>query len=107
MLLIGRELRVNCNQKHYSDLGSDTGRRQYEISAVIAKRQFAEEPVVVSPNFGCFLKRPLRLLSQIKILATEAKEKFSTYTGFHNTRQLGLTTMHKTQLYFKVSKSVG
>ena len=107
VLLIGRELRENCNQRHYSDLGSDTGRRQYEISAVISKRQFAEKPVVVSPNFGCFLKWPLRLLSQIKILAMEAKEKVSTYTGFHNTRQLGLTTMHKTQFYFKVSKSVG
>ena len=107
MLLIGRELRENCNQKHYSDLGSDTRRRQYEISAVISKRHFAEKPVVVSPDFGCFLKRPLRLLSQIKILAMEAKEKVSTCTGFHNTRQLGLTTMQKTQFNFKVSKSVG
>ena len=66
VLLIGCELRENCNQKHYSDLGSDTRRHQYEISAVISKRQFAEKPVVASPNFGCFLKRPLRLLSQSK-----------------------------------------
>ena len=63
--------------------------------------------MVASPNFGCFLKRPLRLLSQIKILGMEAKEKVSTYPGFHNTRQLGLTTKHKTQFNFKVSKSVG
>ena len=66
VLLIGRELRENCYQKHYSDLGSDTRRRQYEISAVISKRQFAEKPVVASLNFGCFIKRPLRLLSQWK-----------------------------------------
>ena len=63
--------------------------------------------MVTSPKFGCFLKRPLRLLSQIKILTIEVKEKVSTYTGFHNTRQLGLTTMHRTQFNFKVSKSVG
>ena len=36
VLLIGRVPRENCNQKHYSDLGSDTWRRQYEISAVIS-----------------------------------------------------------------------
>ena len=81
MLLIGRDPRENCNQKHYSELGSDTRRRQYEISAVISKRHFAEKPVVTSPKFGSFLKRPLRLLSQIKILTIEAKEKVSTYTG--------------------------
>ena len=97
MLLIGREWRENCNQKHYSDLGSDTGRRQYEISAVISKR--AGKPVVVSPNFGFFLKWLSRLLSQIKILAMEAKEKVSTYPGFHNTRQLRLTTKRRTQFY--------
>ena len=68
----------NCNQKHYSDLGSDTGRRQYEISAVTSKRHFRKKSVVASPNFGCFLKRPLRLLSQIKILTIEAKEKVSS-----------------------------
>ena len=63
----------NCNQKHYSDLGSDTGRRQYEISAVTSKRHFRKKSVVASPNFGCFLKRPLRLLSQIKILTIESQ----------------------------------
>ena len=107
MLLIGRLPRENCNQKYYSDLGGDTGRYQYEISAVISKRHFAGKPVVVSPDFGCSLKRPLRLFAPIKILAMEAEEKVSTYTGFHNTRQLGLTTMHRIQFNFKVSKSVG
>ena len=75
VLLIGREPRENCNQKHYSDLGSDTGRRQYEISAVTSKRHFRKKSVVASPNFGCFLKRPLRLLSQIKILTIESQGK--------------------------------
>ena len=78
VLLIGREPRENCNQKHYSDLGSDTGCRQYEISAVTSKRHFRKKSVVASPDFGCFLKRPLRLLSQIKILTIEAKEKVSS-----------------------------
>ena len=62
VLLIGRELRENCNQKHYSDLGSDTRRRQYEISAVISKRHFAEKPVVASPNFGCFLQVTIEIV---------------------------------------------
>ena len=62
---------------------------------------------MASPNFGCFLKRPLRLLSQIKILTIEAMEKVSTQPGFHNTRQLGTTTKHRTQFYFADSKSVG
>ena len=79
-LLIGRVPRENCNQKHYSDLGSDTRHHQYEIAAVISKRHFAEKPVVASPNFGCFLKRPLRLLSQIKILTIEAN---STWVDYH------------------------
>ena len=107
VLLIGRELRENCNQKHYSDLGSDTWRRQYEISAVIFKRHFAEKPVLASPNFGCFLQVTIEIVVAIKILTIATKEKVSTYTGFHNTRQLGLTTMHRTQFNFKVSKSVG
>ena len=98
----------NCNQnKHYSDLGSDTQRRQYEISAVISKRQFPEKPVVASPNFGCFLQVTIEIVVATKILTIEAKENVSTYTGFHNTRQLGLTTTQRTQFNFKVSKSVG
>ena len=107
MLLIGRELRENCNQKHYSDLGSDTRRRQYEISAAIFKRHFAEKPVLASPNFGCFLQVTIEIVVAIKILTIATKEKVSTCTGFHNKRQLGLTTMHRTQFNFKVSKSVG
>ena len=90
MLLIGREPRVNCNQKHYSDLGSDTRRRQYEFSAVISKRHFAEKPVVASPNFGCFLQVTIEIVVAIKILTIEAKEKVSTYAGFHDIRQLAL-----------------
>ena len=107
MLLIGRVPRENCNQKHYSDLGSDTRHRQYEISAVISKRHFAEKPVLASPHFGCFLQVTIEIVVAIKILMIATKEKVSTYTGFHNTRQLGLTTMHRTQFNLKVSKSVG
>ena len=62
VFLIGRLPRENCNQKHYSDLGSDTRRRQYEISAVISKRHFAEKPVVASPNFGCFLQVTIEIV---------------------------------------------
>ena len=98
-----RERRLGTSQ----DLGSDTWRRQYEISAVISKRHFAEKPVLASPNFGCFLQVTIEIVVAIKILTIATKEKVSTYTGFHNTRQLGLTTMHRTQFNFKVSKSVG
>ena len=51
VLLIGRELRENCNQKHYSDLGSDTWRRQYEISA--ARKILA---AFSSDHWDCFRK---------------------------------------------------
>ena len=107
VLLIGHKWRENCSQKHYSDLGSDTRRRLYEISAVIFKRHLTEKLVLASPNFGCFLQVTIEIVVTIKILTIATKEKVSTYTGFHNTRQLGLTTMHRTQFNFKVSKSVG
>ena len=107
LLLIGHKWRENCSQKHYSDLSGDTRRRQYEISAVIFKRHLTEKLVLASPNFGCFLQVTIEIVVTIKILTIATKEKVSTYTGFHNTRQLGLTTMHRTQFNFKVSKSVG